>query len=71
MGLDITGYSKVKFVEGSDSDEIECKHEWAERIEFGSLEHFVVPYLNPHFPLHSKGLTSGVYTYEDCEDGGS
>ena len=68
MGLDITAYGKVKFVECSDSDEIECKWAWGEDKGLGD---FTVTFINEYFPLHSEGLLSGVYTYDDCVYGGS
>lgn len=67
MGLSISGYSKVKLIEVSTSDNIECKYEW---MEDNNIESGVVPYLNCDFPSHCTGLEDGVYTYEDCVDGG-
>ena len=70
MGLDIRGYSKVKLIEGSDDEAIECKYEWADGLSGGSWDVCTIPYLNEDFPKHSEGLVSGVYTYYSCEDGG-
>jgi len=65
MGLDIRGYSKVKLIEGSDDEAIECKYEWADELAGDSWDEYTIPYLNKYFPKHSQGLVTGVYTFED------
>ena len=71
MGLDIRGYSKVKLIEGSDDESIECKYEWADELSGGSWDVCTIPYLNEDFPKHSEDLVEGVYTFEDHAEGGS
>lgn len=67
MGLDIRGYSRVRLIEVSTSDNIECKYEWMDDNNIDG----VIPYLNLDFLSHCVGLQDGVYTYDTCESGGS
>lgn len=58
MGLDCTGYSKVKFIREATGPEDESGYD----------EGLVKPYINPHYPAHAIGIQNGWYDYDDSHD---